>query len=53
MNNSTPIDKIFTLATTIVIAIAILAALSHNQTSGIIKTIGTQWNNSLKAMEAA
>lgn len=53
MNSSTPIDKLFTLATVIVVCIAILAALSHSQTSGIIKTIGTQWNNSLKAMEAA
>jgi hypothetical protein len=53
MNSSTPIDKLFTLATTIVVALAILVALSHGTTSTIIKTIGTQWNNSLKAMEAA
>jgi hypothetical protein len=53
MNNSTPIDKLFTLATTIVVALAILVALTHSGTATIIKSIGTQWNNSLKALETA
>jgi hypothetical protein len=51
MDGGTPIDRLFSLLTTIVIALAILVALSHKNTATIIKTIGQQWNNSLKAME--
>lgn len=53
MNNGTPVDRLFSLATTIVVALAILIALSHKNTSTLVKTIGVQWNNSLKAMEKA
>ena len=50
MGEGNSLDKLFSLATTIVIAVAVLVALSHGTTATIIKTIGTQWNNSLKAM---
>ena len=53
MNNGTPLDKLFSLAALIVICVAVLSALSHKQTGPLVKTIGTQWNNSLKAMESA
>jgi hypothetical protein len=53
MDGGTPLDKLFSLLAMIVISVAILSALSHKQTGSLIKTIGTQWNNSLKAMESA
>jgi hypothetical protein len=53
MDTSTPLDKIFSLASLVVILVAVLFAISHGGTSSIIKTSGTQFNNMLKAMEAA
>lgn len=53
MNGGTPIDRFFSLLTTIVVALAVIVVLSNKNTSTIAKTIGTQWNNSLKAMANA
>lgn len=53
MGGSNPIDRLFSLGTIIVVSVAILSAISHKNTATLIKTIGTQFNNSLKAMEAA
>jgi hypothetical protein len=51
--NGTPLDRIFSIMTIMVVGVIILSALSHKNTGSIMKTIGTQWNNSLRAMEAA